>query len=235
MRVQFLHTATTPLTKIVTYSQLSHNAREIVAKFTLATSQEVQLGVDWYPSALDIANRIAVKYGISAETAAGVIAALSPNNKWERNIIDAENIIKCWRAGATRASVLHPKNPCVRVCTYGKNKAKAWDILTFSHVPDAGVSPIASILNGKKVVEFFNCITNPMLNDVCIDGHAYSVWYGQRLTMKEVPNIGKKLRAQIKTDYRDAAAFINEELGTYYSAATIQAITWVTHKRIHNV
>ena len=52
---------TTPLTNIVTYSQLSHKAREIVAKFTLATSQEVQLGVDWYPSALDIANRIAVK------------------------------------------------------------------------------------------------------------------------------------------------------------------------------
>ena len=97
------------------------------------------------------------------------------------------------------------------------------------------VSPIASILNGKKVVEFFNCITNPLLNDVCIDGHAYSVWYGQRLTMKEVPNIGKKLRAQIKTDYRDATAFINEELGEHYSAASIQAITWVTHKRIHNV
>ena len=213
----------TPLTNIVTYSQLSHNAREIVAKFTLATSQEVQLGVDWYPSALDIANRIGVKYDLSAETVAGVIASLSPNNKWERNIVDAENIIKCWRAGGTRTDMLN-----VKVCTYGKMKAKAVDILTRD-------IPIVEILNGKKIIEFFNCITNPALNDVCIDGHAYSVWFGQRLTMKEVPAIGKKLRSQIKTDYRDATAFINEELGTYYAPATIQAITWVTHKRIHNV
>ena len=207
----------------MTYSQLSHNAREIVAKFTLATSQEVQLGVDWYPSALDIANRIAVKYGVSAETAAGVIAALSPNNRWERNIIDAEAIIKCWAAGGTRSDLL-----AVKVCTYGKMKEKAIDILTLD-------LPITTVLKGKKIVEFFNCITNPLLNDVCIDGHAYSVWFGQRLTMKEVPAIGVKLRAQIKTDYRDATAFINEELGTYYAPATIQAITWVTHKRIHNV
>ena len=212
-----------PLTNIVTYSQLSHNAREIVAKFTLATSQEVQLGCDWYPSALDIANRIGVKYDLSAETVAGVIASLSPNNKWERNIVDAENIIKCWRAGGTRTDMLN-----VKVCTYGKMKAKAVDILTRD-------IPIVEILNGKKIIEFFNCITNPALNDVCIDGHAYSVWFGQRLTMKEVPAIGKKLRSQIKTDYRDATAFINEELGTYYAPATIQAITWVTHKRIHNV
>ena len=207
----------------MTYSQLSHNAREIVAKFTLATSQEVQLGVDWYPSALDIANRIAVKYGVSAETAAGVIAALSPNNRWERNIVDAENIIKCWAAGGTRTDMLN-----VKVCTYGKMKAKAVDILTLD-------APITTILKGKKIIEFFNCITNPLLNDVCIDGHAYSVWFGQRLTMKQVPNIGKNLRATIKTDYRDATAFINAELDEDFTPADIQAITWVTHKRIYGV
>ena len=223
MQVQFLHTATTKPNQIVTYSQLSQNAREIVAKFTLATSQEVQLGCDWYPSALKIAIRIATKYGTRVEVAAGVIAALSPNNRWERNIVDAEAIIKCWAAGGTRTDMLN-----VKVCTYGKMKAKAVDILTRD-------IEIVEILNGKKLIEFFNCITNPRLNDVCIDGHAYSVWFGQRLTMKEVPAIGKKLRSQIKTDYRDATAFINDELDTAYTPADIQAITWVTHKRIHNV
>jgi len=216
--------------QIVTYSQLSHNAREIVAKFTLATSQEVQLGVDWYPSAYKIAVRMAGTYGVPTETAAGVIAALSPNNRWERNIVDAEAIIKCWRAGGTRADMLN-----VKVCTYGKMKAKAIDILTRFDGNIEEWQDITTILKGKKIVEFFNCITNPKLNDVCIDGHAYSVWFGQRLTMKEVPAIGVKLRAQIKTDYRDATAFINEELHASFTAADIQAITWVTHKRIHNV
>ena len=207
----------------MTYAQLSVNAREIVAKFTLATSQEVQLGCDWYPSALAIASRISDKYGCSVEVAAGVIAALSPNNRWERNIIDAENIIKCWAAGGTDEDVL-----AVTCCTYSTMKQKALDILTRD-------IPIVEILNGPKIIEFFNCITNPMLNDVCIDGHAYSVWFGQRLTMKQVPNIGKKLRQQIKTDYVDACTFINEELNESFTPADIQAITWVTHKRIHGV
>ena len=207
----------------MSYSQLSPNAREIVAKFTLATSQEVQLGVDWYASALNIAGRIATKYHTRIELVAGVIASLSPNNRWERNIIDAEAIIKCWSAGGTRTDMLN-----VKVCTYTKMKQKAIDILTRD-------LPIVEVLNGKKIIEFFNCITNTALNDVCIDGHAYSVWFGQRLTMKQVPAIGKKLRSQIKTDYRDATSFINEELCESYSPADIQAITWVAHKRIYNV
>jgi len=207
----------------MTYAQLSVNAREIVAKFTLATSQEVQLGCDWYPSALAIASRISDKYGCSTEVAAGVIAALSPNNRWERNIIDAEAIIKCWAAGGTDEDIL-----AVKCCTYTAMRQKALDILTRD-------IPIVEILNGAKIIEFFNCITNPVLNDVCIDGHAYSVWFGQRLTMKQVPNIGKKLRQQIKTDYRDACQFINEELSCFYTPADIQAITWVTHKRIYGV
>ena len=207
----------------MTYAQLSVNAREIVAKFTLATSQEVQLGCDWYRSAFQIADRISDKYGLPTETVAGVIAALSPNNRWERNIIDAENIIKCWAAGGTDEDVL-----AVTCCPYSTMKQKALDILTRD-------IPIVEILNGPKIIEFFNCITNPMLNDVCIDGHAYSVWFGQRLTMKQVPNIGKKLRQQIKTDYVDACTFINEELNESFTPADIQAITWVTHKRIHNV
>ena len=206
----------------MTYAQLSVNAREIVAKFTLATSQEVQLGCDWYPSALAIASRISDKYDLDTERVAGVIAALSPNNRWERNIIDAESIIKCWAAGGTDEDIL-----AVTCCTYSAMKQKALDILRGGD--------IIKVLNGPKIIEFFNCITNPALDDVCIDGHAYSVWFGQRLTMKEVPPIGKKLRQQIKTDYRNACQFINEELSCFYTPADIQAITWVTHKRIYGV
>ena len=96
-------------------------------------------------------------------------------------------------------------------------------------------TPIVDILKGVKVVEFFNCITNPLLDDVCIDGHAYSVWLGSRVPTDKVPNIQGKIRQTIKQDYRDATAFINGELDEQYSTATIQAVTWVTHKRTHNV
>ena len=217
----------------MTYSELSDNAREIVARFTLATSQEVQLGCDWYSSAYQIAGRIADKYDLRIETVAGVISALSPSNKWERNVFDAEALIKVWRAGATRDEVLHPEFPIIKVCTYLVQKTKAWDILMREEY--MLTTPIVDILKGVKTIEFFNCITNPRLDDVCIDGHAYSVWLGDRVTVHKVPNIQGKLRARIKQDYRDATAFINDELGEDYTASAIQAITWVTHKRIHNV
>jgi hypothetical protein len=53
--------------------------------------------------------------------------------------------------------------------------------------------------------------------------------------MKEVPSIGVKLYRAICDDYRAAAEHINCTYGTHYTAAQIQAITWVAHKRIHGV
>jgi hypothetical protein len=115
----------------------------------------------------------------------------------------------------------------VKVCTYGKNLTKAVDILNSCHCN------YEDILKGPKTIEFWNCIIGN--NDVCIDGHAYSVWFGERLTMKQVPNIGKKLRQQIKDDYKEAQHFINDNSDEHFTIAAIQAVTWVTHKRIHNV
>ncbi len=207
--------------KQVSYSQLSKGSRAIVAKFELATSQEVQLGCEWYSSAFHTCARMSKMYDVPTSTCAAVIAALSPNNKWERNIKDAEDIIKAFKYGDDD-DVMN-----VKCCTYTMNKLKALNILK-SHSVD-----YETILKGPKTIEFYHCIM--LEDDVCIDGHAYSIWFDKRLTMKQVPNIGKKLRATIKQDYKDATSFINEELGEKYLASTIQAITWVTHKRIYGV
>ena len=208
----------------MTYSQLSHNAREIVARFTLATTQEVNLGCDWYPSAHKIARMISLKYSVPVATVVGVIAALSPRNEWSRNIIDAEAMCKLHQSHATRKDLQR-----LKVCTFKPNKMLAISILTLPAIPPE------AILTGDKRLEFYNCIYRPHLNDVCIDGHAYSVWLGSRVPTTKTPPLGKKLRKQIKQDYRDATCFLNEELNTSYTAADLQAITWVTHKRIHNV
>tara|TARA_Y100000739_G_C20500749_1_gene414796 strand:- start:57 stop:683 length:627 start_codon:yes stop_codon:yes gene_type:complete len=208
----------------MSYSQLSDNARHIVAVFTLATSQEVQLGLDWYPSAFKISERIGKRAGISTYHAAGVITALSPRNKWEDNVRNAESLTKVYAAGGTVTDLTSV--PCRTTHT---NKAQAISILT-----SPNVSP-QDLITGPKRHEFYNSIVHPEINDVCIDGHAYSVWLGDYLPASKAPAIGKKLRATIKQDYHDATSFINEELGEQYITSDIQAITWVTHKRIHNV
>ena len=200
--------------------------RNILAVYDLATSGERVEGMEWYNRANRVAATIAAEHGISLETAAGVIAALSPNNRWERNIVDAENVIRAFSIGGAEEA----EN--VKVCTYGKMRTKAIQILEATSIVDH-----ASILNGRKITAFYECIIGRM-DAVCVDGHAYSIWFGDRLTMKQVPNIGKKLYAEIVSDYVEAARILSEPgtlgVGTV-TAFEVQAITWCAWRRLHGV
>ena len=201
---------------------LTIGTRNILAVYALATTGERQEGIEWYHRAYRVAARIAETHGESIETVAGVIAALSPNNRWERNIVDAENVIRAYSIGGVEEA----EN--VKVCTYGKMRAKAIQILespTMSHHED--------ILNGRKITAFYRCIIGCQ-DAVCIDGHAYSIWFGDRLTMKEVPNIGKKLYAEICDDYVEAAEVLRDS-GDDVKAFEVQAITWTAWRRLHGV
>jgi len=194
------------------------NVDNIKAVFQLATLTEQQDGVSWYPAARAIATNLAKRYSIPAAQAVGVIAALSPRNRWERNVQDADALIAAYKAGGAEQAML------TKVCTFGANKAKAVKIL------EAGLETIPSalaILSGPKLKEFATCIAG--LPDVCIDGHAFCIWAANRTGLKDVPAIGVKLRREIKADYATAA----DELG--YTAAALQAITWCAWRRIHGV
>jgi hypothetical protein len=201
--------------------KLTLNQQHIVSRFMEATTLEVAQGKQWYTLAYQVCKRISIQYGLNTECVAAVVAALSPNNKWERNIKDAENVCAAYMLG----SVDDAMN--VKVCTYRKNLAKAVDILNSCH------NRYEELLKGPKIIEFYHCIIGEQ--DVCIDGHAYSVWFGERVTTQQVPNIGKILRQRIKEDYIIATQFINDNSDEQFTTSEVQAITWVAHKRIHNV
>ena len=194
------------------------NRNRIQAVLDLATAADYAEGKAWYARALTAAQRLTEDYDITVKTAAGVITALSPRNKWDRNLLDAEKIISVYvSAGADEALN-------VKVCTFTANKKKAIAILKSEgiHTED-----ILYILKGPKMIEFYSCIVG--LNDVCIDGHAYSIWLGERVALQDVPAIGVKLRREIKEDYIKVAAKNN--LASY----ELQAITWVCWRRLHGV
>ena len=195
----------------------ARNQKHIQALLDLASVGEQSEGLAWYQRANFAATRLADQYEIQIETAAGVIAALSPRNKWERNLVDAENLIAAFVAAGYDACEE------VKVCTFGANKKKAMDILLYSATADLAME----ILSGPKLIEFFSCIMGE--DDVCIDGHAYSIWFGDRVTLAKVPSIGKKLREEIKKDYLAVAKKNN------LKGYEVQAITWVAHRRIHGV
>lgn len=189
----------------------------ILAVFFSANEAEIQEGLSWYARADQVARSLAARYlNDDYYLAAGIIAALSPNNRWERNIIDAEALIKTFTLGEDYDAL--------KVCTFSKNKDKAIRILK-------GELPM-DVLSGRKVRSFYQCIIGQ--DDVCVDGHAYSIWLGQRVPTNKTPKISDKLYDQISQDYRTAAKQIYEITGCYYQACQVQAITWVTWRNLNS-
>ena len=88
--------------------------------WTEATEDEKLQGVVWYSEAQHFAKQLSVEFNVSRECAAGVISALSPNNKWERNKVDAKAVLRAVGEGLTHTDV--------KVCTYDANKIKAFEI-----------------------------------------------------------------------------------------------------------
>lgn len=242
-------------------ANLSPNQRHILGTYLLASESEKIDGKQWYLRANNKAQAISFVYDVPFMAVVGVIAALSPNNRWDRNLRDAEGLIRLFVVGG------RPACETLKVCTYGANKEKAIRILEtasdavyVARVHDgtkyltdesevgwhAGLHDMLAILKGPKVCEFTSCILAASWNArsqvewdtvkdaVCIDGHAFSIWHGQRMTMNQVPSITPKVRAQAISDYVAVAGHLTEQ-GELVSPSQVQAVTWVTHRRIYGI
>jgi hypothetical protein len=196
---------------------MSAEVRNILRVYRMATPQEQAQGGVWYAKAKTDAQAIANLHDVPLHIVVGVVAALSPNNRWERNIKDASNMIAIFLRG-------DPVNVC-KPCTYTKMRDKAWSIL--EQIPDDEAS-VLKILNGQKIVSFFN---NIMGHDNCtIDGHAYNIARGKRVTLTDAETgMGKAVYKDMQAAYYRAAKRVG--LRVY----ELQAVTWVVWKRIHNI
>lgn len=193
---------------------LSHG--HILAVFFSANAAERLKGEQWYADALRFCLEVSQATGLSVSTVAGVVAALSPNNRWARNQTDAERLCRAFSAGTIGDAA------AVKVAAFHANKHKALQILT-------GSDPL-DVLGGLKVRAFYSCILGNYA--VCIDGHAYAIYMGQYIPTTSTPKISPKLYASIAAAYSQAAQTINSVTGSSYSAAQIQAITWTVWQRI---
>jgi hypothetical protein len=88
--------------------------------FSKASEQDIIQGKKWYKSANKLTTSIANEYSYNNEIVASVISALSPRNKWQRNITDAKNVLNAVHNG------IHHDH--IKVCTFNSNKLKAFDI-----------------------------------------------------------------------------------------------------------
>ena len=202
--------------------------------YYLSKAYEKKHGENWYKIANKSCRDIAKKTTMHSAIVVGVLAALSPNNKWERNVIDAENMCVAYKSGIPLSEV--------KVCTYNANKEKAIKILGLLDSGSSNVYlDIRDILNGNKVKAFFDCIYGYDLketssNTVCIDGHAKAIYIGEKFALSSnSSNVTNKQYRVISQAYIDATREINQSEGTSYLPYQIQAITWVAWRRIHGI
>ena len=197
--------------------------RNILATFYAATPVDIQEGTVWYTNAHAICVALSDKYNLPLSTVVGVVSALSPNNKWDRNILDAENIIRAYVGEYD-----YPK-----VCTFTGNKDKA---ITILECEIDSSDNICAILKGNKTIAFFRGIyTNGQCDEITVDGHAFNIWRGMYTSLNEVPAISNKLYKAVSDAYKEAAETINEQTKSDWSASQIQAITWVCWRRQNGV
>lgn len=199
---------THPITaRTMTGAQTAPLTTRIARLFRSATDDEMSTGLTWYGHAHLLCSDMARTYGVDVATAAGVMAALSPQNRWEKNVIDTRTALE-----AGTAAGLHT----------GCQVRKADAILD-------GADPL-DVLRGTKERSFYANIVDPMDPvPVTIDRHAHDIAVGAVYGMADRGLSAAGRYANISRAYRNAAALLSREYGRTFTAAQVQAVVWQVH------
>jgi len=190
--------------------------RNILRVYRNATPQEKAQGLAWYNEAQKACRDMSVKHKVPMHIVTAVCAALSPSNKWARNLIDTDTIIAAYLRGDAIETV--------KVSTYNAMKEKAWGILSESPT----TSKAMTLLNGQKIISFFECIMG--MDNCCIDGHAFNIVTNKRIPLNDAKTgLTKRKYKELQGLYRRAAK--QEGIAAY----EMQAITWVAWRNAHNI
>jgi hypothetical protein len=196
---------------------MTQHVRNILKVYRMATDDDVREGIEWYARAFREAVAISRRLSLPVSTVVGVMAALSPNNRWERNKVDAFNLCSAYVNGLSVDDI--------KVSTYHRMKAKAWSILDDRLTDD---DAILARLNGQKIRSFYSNIMG--LDEVTVDGHALNIARGYRVGLTDDDtNIGKRLYRELQ------AAYVRAAKRAGVKPHEMQAVTWTVWKRIHNI
>lgn len=184
---------------VVSLDTLQPSADNIVRVFEDATAEQRDAGMSWYHDAHGAAASLDPD---NPRRAAGVIAALSPQMWWARNL---EMAARAYADGEASG-------------TLGRSVAQANAIL-------AGADPL-DVLRGPKVRAFFALIADPDDPDnVVIDRHAVDIAVGRRQSVRERDHAFPLARRNRYVRFADAYRAAARLLGV--TAAQVQAVTWV--------
>jgi hypothetical protein len=201
--------------KNLAQDQFHSHVQNIIGKYKEASPELLKGGSEWYERAHEEAKKVG---GGDVRRGAGIIAALSPLNDWDRNVAQAHELRK---TGHVPGALLP------------ENVAKAQRI-------HAGQDP-HEVLGGHKVRSFFENIHDPSNKEpVTIDRHAYDIAMGHPFVgtgRKSTPRGGEgKMSPDIGLSaigryqhFVHAYKTASEHLGVDVPNRT-QAVSWVSHR-----
>ena len=184
---------------------MTGSVQNILNTYESATDIQLMAGEQWYFAALALAEELADQHDLPVVNVAYAIAALSPQKDWITNQVA---IIELCSTGFTRfqsGANIHKANRCL-----------------------AGA---LSALRGPKVERFALAIINPLGDTVaCIDRHAFSIWMGTKQTDVQQKVLQRKGAYELVADaYAEAAQILDVPVHT------VQAVTWVVWRDLHDV
>lgn len=184
----------------------------IIRFYNEAEKNEIDSGLSWYNEAHELAKEFSIKTGYSVMNIAGVIAALSPQTSWELNKVYLVRFLKDGIHATANTRL---------------NKIKAEKCLHATNVDE-----IKKILNGNKTKSFFFNIAFPDVDQIAtIDRHTFAICV-QR------PDKVKAFEALQLTDLQYEFVencYIKAAQKIGIKALELQAITWVTYRRLRNL
>lgn len=171
----------------------------LVRHYRAASSEMVTAGHNWYPNAQDVALKIAESTGTRIDTAAAVIAALSPQTRWSTNMLAAQAI--CEGNTSRYPSML------------GSNHARAMAVLSADNPCGAALG------DGPKVHAF---VENILGNDSVVTIDSWAVRAAVPNYVGSLDNLLKRknVYSDLADCYRRAAAIVGER------PCDLQAIVW---------
>ena len=184
------------------YRGMTATVDNILATFDSATSADIEIGKSWYLAANALAWEIDP---MRPWNGAGVIAALSPRLRWDKNAAYAR---LAYNLKGYDISVVSNYIP-----TLGNSRNKALAMVNGAHVSEV-------LGKGLKTNAFWHNILNPYTsNEVTVDKHAFNIANGERTGYDVV--IKDKDYREIANLYREAARIAG------IAPLHMQAITWV--------
>lgn len=169
--------------------------------YNQASKEQTNNGGSWYNDAHNFCKTRAQIFGVSPQKVAEVVSALSPQNKWERNLIDADAVLCAWRDGDGPEAV--------KVCTFDGNKKKAFNILA------------GSVVNwGPKTAAFVSNISQLDGGRVTIDRHHLRACFSGLFDMNKLKSLTDLKYKQIE------AATLELASAKGLQGYKFQAIVW---------